>query len=112
MGAPFEADLITVGTLEVRCEHIPELVFEQDDSLLSWDNQHLIEFTRAAGYRDTLGYQHGRASDEHLLAIPDAIASCWAKGGDWAPAPSTSRDRCTQGLERPRTSGKPEGTAP
>ncbi|MCA1675934.1 MAG: hypothetical protein LC799_28430, partial [Actinobacteria bacterium] len=59
------------------------LVLEQDDSLLSWDNQHLIEFTRAAGCRYTLRYQHRRATDEHLLAIPDAIAWCWAKGGDW-----------------------------
>ena len=61
----------------------PVLVLEQDDSLLSWDNQHLIEFTRAAGCRDTLRYQHRRATEEHLLAIPDAIAWCWAKGGDW-----------------------------
>ncbi len=30
------------------------LVLEQDDPLLSWDSQHLIEFTRAAGCRDTL----------------------------------------------------------
>jgi hypothetical protein len=59
------------------------LVLEQDDSLLSWDNQHLIEFTRATGCRDTLRYQHRRAPEEHLLAIPDAIAWCWAKGGDW-----------------------------
>jgi len=59
------------------------LVLEQDDSLVSWDNQHLIEFTRAAGCRDTLRYEHRRASAEQLLAIPDAIAWCWANGGDW-----------------------------
>ncbi len=59
------------------------LVLEQDDSLLSWDTQHLIEFTRAAGCRDSLRYEHRRAASEHLLAIPDAIAWCWAKGGDW-----------------------------
>lgn len=61
----------------------PVLVLEQDDLLLSWDNQHLIEFTRAAGCRDTLRYQHRRATEERLLAIPDAIAWCWAKGGHW-----------------------------
>lgn len=61
----------------------PVLVLEQDDSLFGWDNRHLIEFTRAAGCRDTLRYQHRRATKEHLLAIPDAIAWCWAKGGDW-----------------------------
>ena len=59
------------------------LVLEQDDTLLSWDNQRLIEFTREAGCRDTLRYEHRRAASELLLAVPDAIAWCWAKGGDW-----------------------------
>ncbi|CAN5250293.1 hypothetical protein BH20ACT5_BH20ACT5_12840 [soil metagenome] len=73
------------------------LVLEQDDSLLlSWDNQHLIEFTRAAGCRDTLRYEHRRASTDLALAIPDAIAWCWAKGDDWrrriAPVVTNVRD--------------------
>lgn len=59
------------------------LILEQDDTLLSWDNQHLIYYTRAAGCRDTLRYEHRRAATEQLLALPDAIAWCWAKGGDW-----------------------------
>jgi hypothetical protein len=59
------------------------LVLEQDDTLLSWDNQRLIEFTRQAGCRDTLRYEHRRAASELLLAAPDAVAWCWAKGGDW-----------------------------
>jgi hypothetical protein len=59
------------------------LVLEQDDTLLSWDNQRLIEFTREAGCRDSLRYEHRRAASELLLAVPDAIAWCWAKGGDW-----------------------------
>lgn len=59
------------------------LVLEQDDTLLSWDNQRLIEFTRDAGCRDTLRYEHRRAAGELLLAVPDAVAWCWAKGGDW-----------------------------
>jgi hypothetical protein len=59
------------------------LVLEQDESLRGWDNQQLIELTRAAGCRDTLRYEHCRAADEPLLSIPDAIAWCWARGGDW-----------------------------
>ena len=59
------------------------LVLEQDDSLLSWDNQRMIEYTRAAECRETLRYEHRRAAAEQLLALPDAIAWCWAKGGDW-----------------------------
>ncbi len=52
-------------------------------TLVSWDNRHLIEYTRGAGYRDTLRYEHRRAASEQLLAVPDAIAWCWAKYGDW-----------------------------
>lgn len=59
------------------------LVLEQDDSLLSWDARRLWEITGQVGCRDTLRYSHARASDELLLAIPDAVAWCWAKGGHW-----------------------------
>ena len=59
------------------------LVLEQDDSLLWWDQQRLIEITREVGCRDTLRYEHRRAEHELLLAVPDAIAWCWAKGGHW-----------------------------
>lgn len=59
------------------------LVLEQDDSLLGWDKQQLIELSREFGCRDTLRYRHERAAAEQLLALPDAIAWCWAKGGEW-----------------------------
>ncbi len=59
------------------------LVLEQDDSLVRWDNQRLIELTRAAGCSETLRYEHRRTAAEQLLAVPDAIAWCWARGGDW-----------------------------
>jgi hypothetical protein len=59
------------------------LVVEQDDSLLWWDRQHLIEITRDVGCRNTLRYEHRRAEQDMLLAVPDAIAWCWAKGGPW-----------------------------
>ncbi len=59
------------------------LVIEQDDSLVSYDNQRLIEATRATGQRDTLRYEHLRAHEEMLLAIPDVVAWCWVRSGDW-----------------------------
>lgn len=59
------------------------LVLEQDDSILHWDRQRLIELTRVKGCRDTLRYEHHRAKAELLLAVPDAIAWCWARGGWW-----------------------------
>lgn len=71
------------------------LVLEQDDSLLNWDRQRLIEITRAVGCKNTLRYEHRRAAAEQLLALPDAIGWCWAKGGDWrrriAPVVTTVR---------------------
>lgn len=59
------------------------LIIEQDDSLLGWERQRLIEIVRRTGCRDVLNYQHRRAEHDILLAIPDAIARCWARGGDW-----------------------------
>ncbi len=59
------------------------LVLEQDETLRSWDSQCLIEFTRAVGCRDSLRYEHRHAASELLLALPDAIAWSWAKGGHW-----------------------------
>ena len=44
------------------------LVLEQDDSLLWWDQQRLIEITREVGCRDTLRYGHRRAEHELFLA--------------------------------------------
>ena len=64
--------------------------------MVKFDNQKLIEYTRAAGCRDTLRYEHQRSHVEALLAVPDAIAWCWAKGGPWrtliAPAVTAIRD--------------------
>lgn len=57
------------------------LTLEIDQTLEQWDKQNLIEATRAAGY--TMHYGHETASAESLLAIPDALAWAYAKGGDW-----------------------------
>ena len=59
------------------------VTLDQDESLSRWDNQQLIELVRAAGCRETMQYQHAPARSELLLAVPDAIAWCWAKGGRW-----------------------------
>jgi hypothetical protein len=59
------------------------LVLEQDDSLIQWDKRLLYRTVRAAGRTDTLRYEHRRAKTEPVLAIPDAIAWCWARRGQW-----------------------------
>ena len=58
------------------------LVLERDDSLLEWDRRTLYALARRSGAVD-LRYEHLRAAIEPVLAVPDAIAWCWAKGGDW-----------------------------
>jgi hypothetical protein len=86
------------------------LVLEQDDTLLSWDNQRLIEFTREAGCRDTLRYEHRRAATELLLAAPDAVAWCWAKGGDWRRRIEPIVTDVRIGLTGPRQARSPSAT--
>jgi len=51
-------------------------------TLVASDRKLLYRATREAG-RPDLRYAHRRAAVEQLLALPDAIAWCWAKGGDW-----------------------------
>jgi hypothetical protein len=37
----------------------------------------------AVRYSGVLEYPHQRAHDEPLRAIPDVVAWCWARSGDW-----------------------------
>lgn len=59
------------------------LVLEQDDSVLASDRRALYTCVRKAGCGDTLRYEHRHGRHESLLAIPDAVAWCWARGGEW-----------------------------
>jgi hypothetical protein len=62
----------------VRAER---LVLEREDAALKGDNALLYVQVRKVGIDDALRYDHMRAYEESLLALPDAIAWCWAKGG-------------------------------
>ncbi|GAA1104114.1 hypothetical protein GCM10009668_24050 [Nocardioides dubius] len=59
------------------------VIFDRDESLVSWDRPRMIELTRAAGARARISYDHLPRHAEMLLAIPDAIAWSWARGGEW-----------------------------
>jgi hypothetical protein len=59
------------------------LVLERDDSVVEADRRIIRDRLLRAGCHDTLSYDHRRAHEECLLAIPDAIAWCWAKDGHW-----------------------------
>jgi hypothetical protein len=58
------------------------LILEQDDTLIAADRKLLYRAVRDEDCPD-LRYEHRKASSEQLLALPDAIAWCWAKGGEW-----------------------------
>lgn len=47
------------------------------------DRQQLVELVRELGCVDTFAYHHAHASQEPLLAAPDAIGWAWSKGGEW-----------------------------
>jgi hypothetical protein len=48
-----------------------------------YESQKIIELTRAASARERISYEHHHRHAEPMLAIPDAIAWCWSKGGIW-----------------------------
>lgn len=58
------------------------LVVEVDDPALKTDRALIYAHLRDANCT-TLQYAHMRAYEECLLALPDAIAWCWARGGSW-----------------------------
>ncbi|QIX48242.1 hypothetical protein [Rhodococcus sp. DMU1] len=62
---------------------VSRLVLEQDDSTVKSDRRTLFDATGKHGIRDRLTYHHLRAKQEPMLWIPDAVAWCLAKGGEW-----------------------------
>jgi hypothetical protein len=62
---------------------VERLILETEDGALKSDKALIFAQLRSAGDGDALQYAHMRAYEEGLLAIPDAIAWSWAKGGHW-----------------------------
>lgn len=59
------------------------LVLERDDSVFTADRKVIRDRAAVAGCLESLAYEHLRAHEEPLLAIPDAVAWCCQKGGEW-----------------------------
>ena len=57
-----------------------QLVLDQDDSVLKPDKQVLSQ-ELSHGWDGTFDHLHAR--EEPLLWLPDAIAWCWCRGGEW-----------------------------
>lgn len=62
---------------------VRRLVLERDDSHADTDRRIVRRGLIAADAADQLSYELVRAYEEPLLAIPDAIAWCWPRGGHW-----------------------------
>lgn len=61
------------------------ICLEHDDSMIQVDRSVLIAVTKAHRAENNLQYRHDRAASEPLLALPDAVAWAWARGGEWRP---------------------------
>jgi hypothetical protein len=59
------------------------LHLETADGVDERDRRELVEIVRDLGCRDALTYRHLHASQEPILAAPDAIGWAWTKGGEW-----------------------------
>jgi hypothetical protein len=62
---------------------VERLILETEDPTLRTDRSLIYTKLRSNGDDSVLQYAHMRAYEESLLAIPDAIAWSWAKGGHW-----------------------------
>jgi hypothetical protein len=60
-----------------------QLILETEEGALRSDKALIFGQLRSGGDGNALRYAHMRAYEESLLAIPDAIAWSWAKGGHW-----------------------------
>jgi hypothetical protein len=59
------------------------LILEHDTSTQKPDETLLRTRIRSLDPPMELRFDHLRAHQECLLALPDAIAWCWARGGQW-----------------------------
>lgn len=59
------------------------LFFEEDRTLVQFDQQCLIDAIRRHGVRGRLAYEHSSAHAEPPLALPDIAAWCWVRSGLW-----------------------------
>lgn len=58
------------------------LVLDLDQTLVARDARTLSDACRSAG-TTSITYSHQTLASQHLLALPDVVAWCWARGGDW-----------------------------
>ncbi|MFF1817477.1 hypothetical protein ACFVWG_09280 [Kribbella sp. NPDC058245] len=62
------------------------LIAEMDESLYESDLRTIREAAHRFGCHETLRWSILVAKADPLLWVPDAVAWCWARGGDWKQA--------------------------
>lgn len=67
---------------DLAASRAERVVLERDEAVLEVDRSVLYHRVRELGATE-LRYEHLRAHEEPLLAIPDAVAWCWSRGGMW-----------------------------
>ncbi|TLW89225.1 hypothetical protein FFT09_22605 [Saccharomonospora piscinae] len=67
---------------DLSATNAARVILELDEVVRDIDRNVLYRRVRETGATD-LRYEHLRAHEEPLLAIPDAIAWCWSRGGAW-----------------------------
>lgn len=71
---------MTADAAAVRASRI---VLEADDPAVVVDRVIINRELEKVGVQHSVGYDHLRAREETLLAIPDAVVWCFTKGGEW-----------------------------
>ena len=72
-------DAIVVDAKASRHGH---LVLDLDETLVHSDRISIIGASQRIEYTELI-YEHAKSAHDLLLAVPDAVAWAWAKGGDW-----------------------------
>ena len=81
--APAREDCLVTLIGGLRARTAIGLVLERDASIERSDHRILYRELSTRGLRDHVEYRHEDPHREPLLWIPDAVAWCWTRGGDW-----------------------------
>jgi hypothetical protein len=68
---------------DTRSLDVELIVIERDDPAVSRDLEILRKVQTHPPTDSLIRYEHRRPHEECLLWIPDAVAWCWGRGGEW-----------------------------
>jgi hypothetical protein len=88
---------------------VSRIALERDESQVEADRRILRRELDRTGSVDLVTYEHVRAHEEALLAIPDAVAWCWTKGGHWRIKVKALVAEVRQAQENAKPGGHPSG---